>query len=92
MEWVDPTHMMILLVVLAVGAALWLHTASALARARRRRRDRRIFAVGFATGWVTARFLPRRRPQPKALRAVAAIRARSLAIAAPITRWARENA
>lgn len=79
MEWVDPTHMMVLLVVLAVTAAMWFQTATAVSRARRRRRDRRIFAVGFTAGWMAARVLrgrtfPRRPPQP--LRAVAAVRAR----------------
>ena len=92
MEWVDPTHMMVLLVGIAVVAAVWLQTASTIQRARRRkRRDRRMFALGFSAGWLTATVLPRRR-QPRALRAVADIKCRSLAIAAPIVRRVRENA
>lgn len=94
MEWVDPTHMMVLLVVLAAAAALWFQTATAVSRARRRRRDRRIFAVGFTTGWVAARVLRGHRRPPNAIahlvrpitRSVADVKARALTLAEPVTR------
>ena len=53
MGWLDPTHLMFLLVALAIVAALSLHVASVVAQAKRRR-SRRFFVVGFSAGWVAA--------------------------------------
>ena len=58
MGWLDPTHLMILLVAIAVTAALSLHVASAVARAKRRRR-RRSFLLGMSVGWTAARIVNR---------------------------------
>jgi hypothetical protein len=56
--WLDPTHLMILLVAIAIAAALWLHVASAVSRAKRRR-ARRSFLLGMSVGWTAARIVHR---------------------------------
>lgn len=82
MEWLEPSHLMVVLVAVALVAALCLHTASVVAEARRRR-SRRVFALGFSAGWMAARIFGGRRPL--GLRALAnhAKRARPLGLARP---------
>lgn len=79
MGWLDPTHLMVVLVAISVVAALWLHIASAIKEARRKR-SRRFFALGFSVGWTAATLFGRRN-QPKSLRTLMMKRARPLGLA-----------
>ena len=69
MGWLEPTHLMILLVAIAVVAAIWIHTASVIAQAKRRR-ARRFFVLGFSAGWTAATIFGGRRRRPKTLQAL----------------------
>lgn len=69
MGWLEPTHLMILLVAIAIVAAIWIHTASVIAQARKRR-ARRFFVLGFSAGWMAATIFGGRRRRPKTVQAL----------------------
>lgn len=80
MEWLEPSHLMVVLVAVALIAALGLQAASVVAEAKRRR-SRRLFALGFSAGWMAARIFGGRRPKALRLLAQHAKRARPLGLA-----------
>lgn len=69
MGWLEPTHLMIVLVAIAIVAAIWIHTASVIAQAKKRR-ARRFFVLGFSVGWTAATVFGGRRRRPKTLQAL----------------------
>src|ERR1700732_3929172 len=70
MRSLGPTHLIALLLAVAIIAALCGFIASAVAR-RNKRRARRFFLVGFVCGLMAGQVLGGRRPHLRALRALA---------------------
>ena len=85
MGWLEPTHLMFVLVSIAIVAALCLHIASVIAQAKRRR-ARRFFVLGFSAGWVAASIFGGKRRRRKALRPLTGAGTRIRALAAPLAR------